>query len=139
MAPHLQRDIDRLENIQRRATTLVPHLSNLSYEERLKKLKLYKLDERRLRGDMIMVYKMLNGFINVDHTRFFNYKQYSGPRRHNFILENPAPPRLIMRDNTFSRRSIVPWNKLPHYVVNSTSVETFKMNYDKHTFPEFNI
>ena len=50
-----------IENVQRRATKLIPILSGLSYEERLKKLKLPTLKYRRLRGDMIEVFKILMG------------------------------------------------------------------------------
>ena len=33
--PYLRKDVDMLENIQRRATKLIPALRNLTYEERL--------------------------------------------------------------------------------------------------------
>ena len=44
-----------IENIQRRATKLIPGLSDLSYEDRLHRLKLPSLSYRRSRGDMIEV------------------------------------------------------------------------------------
>ena len=56
-APYHQKDIDALERIQRRATKLVPNLKNMSYENRLKSLKLYTLKTRRLRGELIEVFK----------------------------------------------------------------------------------
>ncbi len=54
--PHLKKHIEKLENVQRAATRWVPSLRDLGYEERLKKLQLTTLTERRERGDMIMLY-----------------------------------------------------------------------------------
>ena len=51
-APRLKRQIDSIENVQKRATRLIPGLKGLSYEERLRALKLPTLSYRRLRGDL---------------------------------------------------------------------------------------
>ena len=51
--------IEMLENVQRRATKLVPGLKDLEYEDRLRRLKLPTLAYRRLRGDLIEVYKVM--------------------------------------------------------------------------------
>ena len=50
-----------LEKIQRRATKLIPGLRYLTYEERLNECGLTTLETRRLRGDQIEVFKILNG------------------------------------------------------------------------------
>ncbi|XP_076034503.1 uncharacterized protein LOC143021104 [Oratosquilla oratoria] len=70
-SPQGRGDIERLEKIQRRATKLVPELSDLSYEVRLERLGLTTLEERRSRGDMIEVYKILNHYENIDADQFF--------------------------------------------------------------------
>ena len=56
--PRFIADVEILENVQRRATKLMPYFRELSYEERLKKLKLPTLVYRRLRGDMVEAYKL---------------------------------------------------------------------------------
>ena len=60
-SPRLSKHVTMLENVQRRATQLVPELKELNYEERLRTLKLPTLAYRRLRGDLIEVYKIMSG------------------------------------------------------------------------------
>ena len=64
-SPQFRKDIDAIERVQRRATRLVPGLARLSYEERLKETGVYTLERRRLRGDMIEMFKIMKG---VDKT-----------------------------------------------------------------------
>ena len=52
-APYLDKDIKVMEKIQRQATKMVPALRHLKYEDKLKKLGIYNLVARRLRGDLI--------------------------------------------------------------------------------------
>ena len=64
--PYRKKDIDMLVRIQRRATKMIPELKDLSYIERLKECGLTTLETRRLRGDQIDVFKILNGYDNID-------------------------------------------------------------------------
>ena len=60
-----------LEKIQGRATKLIPGLRDLTYEERLTECGLTTLDTRRLRGHQTKVFKILNGYENIDSNIFF--------------------------------------------------------------------
>ena len=46
--PHLRKDIDLLERVQRRATRVIDEFRGLTYEERLRELGLTTLETRRL-------------------------------------------------------------------------------------------
>ena len=63
-SPYYKKDIAMIEKVQRRATKLVKAFKNLDYAERLEKLKLTTLEERRLRGDLIQFFKFYSG-INI--------------------------------------------------------------------------
>jgi hypothetical protein len=58
--PYKQGLIKDLEKVQMRATKLVLSVKYLSYKDRLKKLKLPTLKFRRIRGDIIEMYKILS-------------------------------------------------------------------------------
>ena len=55
-----------MKDIKRRATRLVSGMTGLSYEDRLKKCNLFSLSRRRLRGDMIQVFKIIKGIDKID-------------------------------------------------------------------------
>ena len=59
--PYLKKDIEKLEKVQRRATKLISECRGLSYTDRLRVTGLTTLEQRRDRGDMIEVFKMLKG------------------------------------------------------------------------------
>ena len=56
-APYYKKDIQILENVQRRATKLVPWLRKYPYEIQLQKLGILLLGQRRIRGDLIETLK----------------------------------------------------------------------------------
>ena len=64
--PRYRIDKIQIEKVQSRATKLIPHLRHLSYEARLQALKLPSLDFRPRRGDMIQVFKIMNGLDRLD-------------------------------------------------------------------------
>ena len=65
-SPFRMKDIVTIENVQRSATKMLPGLKELSYKESLKILDIPTLVNRRIRGDMIEVYKILNGRYDQD-------------------------------------------------------------------------
>ena len=76
--PYRKKDIDMLERVQRRATKMIPKLRNISYEMRLKECGLTTLETRRLRGDQIEVFKILNGYENIDRNIFSQSRKREG-------------------------------------------------------------
>ena len=84
--PYRKKDIDMLERVQRRATKMIPKLRNISYEMRLKECGLTTLETRRLRGDQIEVFKILNGYENIDRNIFFTVKEERRTRGHGVTL-----------------------------------------------------
>jgi ribonuclease P/MRP protein subunit RPP40 len=60
-SPHSKKDIKILESVQRRATKLVSRYDNWSYADCLAVFGLTTLQERRVRGDMIQLFKFNRG------------------------------------------------------------------------------
>ena len=132
-SPFLKKDIIILEKVQRRATKLLAGITNLSYEERLRILQLTTLEDRRLRGDLIEMYKILNGLDSLNFESLFTRRVYQGLRGHTHMLEVKRCNYNI-RKYFFSNRVICMWNSLPNYIVSAPSVNCFKKYYDDYYF-----
>ena len=84
--PRLKKHIEAIENVQRRASKQIPGLSSLSYEDRLRKLKLPTLANRRSRGEMIELYKILTCKYDEDVYNFLRTRDGSTTRGHQYKL-----------------------------------------------------
>ena len=130
-SPHLCRDIDKMERVQRKATKMIQEIRNHSYQQRLKDLKLISLVQRRLRGQLIEAFKYLNRFNNVCPICLLEYD-------FNDRTRNNGKKLMVKRVNTSVAQHFPPinitttWNALLNDVVNSKTVNTFKNHLDAH-------
>ena len=118
--------IMKLEGVQRKITRVVKGLENLTYKNRLESLGLTTLLERRMRGDLIETFKIING-ISKYGNEFFNISERTG----NLLSRQISKTKSTKQLDFFSNRVIYYWNKLPTYVKNSVSINSFKNNLDK--------
>jgi len=129
-APHFKEDEELLERVQRRATRMMRGLEHLSYKERLRKLGLFSLKKRRLRGDLRNAYKYLKGGCQKDVAKLFSLVPSDRTRGNGHKLKH-RKIRLNMKKNFFPLRVTEHWNRLPRGAVFSPSLEIFKTRLDK--------
>ena len=131
--PHLAKDINALEKVQRRATRLIPAIRHLSYEERLRHLNLPTLQFRRLRSDLIQTFKIMSEIDTLDENtnctvcdnqKMFPLVQNSVTRGHSkkLVVTHHSGPRI----NFLTRRVTKVWNNLSNATVCAKSVVSFK-------------
>ena len=130
--PYLRKDIEMIERVQHRATRLVPGFAKLPYEERLRRLELTSLEDRRLRGDVIEAFKYMHKIYNVDESEMLPRHTQEGmmTRGHSLKLLKRSCNSQV-RANFFGLRVVNKWNLLPENVVASSSVNCFKGRYDR--------
>ena len=128
--PRLKTLSQEVERVQRRATGLLGSLKNLSYSDRLKKLKLPSLEHRRKRGDMIDAYKYIHDHYDCDRP-LLPMSGMTHTRGHSLKLKRNFS-RLDVRKYFFSQRIVSLWNSLPEEVVTAPSINSFKARLDRH-------
>ena len=129
--PFNRADEKLVERVQRRATRMVSDIRHLCYEERLRSLTLPSLYYRRKRGDMIYLYQIFSGGIDVNPDTFFIRVSDGITRGHPFKVLKPRATCRVRR-SVLSVRAVNDWNSLPAEVVCSTSLNSFKSSLDAH-------
>ena len=113
-----------IENVQRRATKQLPCCKDMEYNDRLKYLDLPCLAYRRIRGDIIEVYKMMNQKYDQEleiplipackvHNRDHRNSQYTLHR---------SKIKTTARKLSFKNRVVHFWNELPAKVKEAPSI-----------------
>ena len=114
-----------------------------SYDEKLKDAKLMLLKERRMRGDLIEVFKVMKGISKVDKNNWFDMvtPEQRETRQNTVVNEEGERERrewvikkerfrLEVRKNFFTVRVVDAWNNLPATVKNASNVNMFKSRID---------
>ncbi len=122
-----------MERIQRLATRMVKGMRELPYEDRLRRLNIFSLERRRLRGDLILAYNIFHGHLDLSRAEVFEAPSERNLRGHDFKLR-PRRFRFLRRKAAFSVRLPISWNKLPMEIVNSITLDIFKRFLDSAWF-----
>ena len=75
--PKRKTDIDELERVLKRATKLIPELSNKNCSDRLKNLNLPILKYRHYRGHKIELFKIIKGMYDQTYVPHFDFIELS--------------------------------------------------------------
>ena len=98
-----------------------------SYEDRLLKLDILSLETRRIRYDLILLYKIIYGLSDLQFSDYFRF--HSPPyhfRGHQLKVQPTINFKSTQWQNTFFVRAPKYWNKLPQDVVTCLSLNLFE-------------
>ena len=149
-SPKLKKEKNLIEQVQRRATRLVPELKGKTYPERLQALQLETLQYRRVRADVLETFRIMSGAhqVNLDT----HCHRCPGPGKHMFTkslstttrghsMKLQAQKSVGIRHSFFSERVLNIWNSLDQDTINSPNINIFKsrINNQLERFcPKFN-
>jgi hypothetical protein len=125
--------MDMLEKVQRASIKVGP-LRKLNYSARLAKLELTTLKIRRLRGDLIQLFRYYNRFDNLSMPYSPKFNQ-SSTRGHRFKFIQERCLHASRQQFLFNRMASI-WNRLPETIINVKSVNEFKNAIDQFDFWE---
>ena len=130
MVPLFSKDINKLEKIQKRFTTIAFNRCNIpftSYEDRLQKIGYLSLQNRRLLLDLVYLYKIIHRLCEL---KFDDYFTSSRPqynlRSHSFQIKPKLNYKSSHFHNSFFHRVPSSWNGLPSAIIESKSLSNFK-------------
>jgi len=133
MEPTLYEGQTFVGEVQHRFTHLFPDLRKLDYYKRLEYLKLWSLEERWNRADLIEAFKLHKGLTDVPYTTFFQLAADSSTRGHSWKISNLAnlTARPICINYFFLYKVINRWNSLPEEAIQVDSINSFKRHLQK--------
>ena len=129
--PHTQSSIYNLERIQRKAARFVSnnYQRYSSVTAMMRQLNWPTLEQRRYEAKAIMMYKILNDLVQVNHSDLVYNSSVT--RGHSLRLLHILT-RVDVYSYSFFPSTIRIWNKLPEDIVISPSLDLFKLKLYNH-------
>jgi hypothetical protein len=124
--PYTARNINKIERVQKRMCKMISGVRHLSYQQQLEALNILSLQARRLRFQLISVFKIYKQSTNVRFSDFFSLAKSKMTRGHNAAV-NIKHAYTNYRLNFFTLSILEIWNKLPQTVIDSPNLLTFKI------------
>ena len=136
-SPSAKGEIKAIESVQRKFTRRLCQKTNIrftSYEDRLHKLNLESLQVRRIKNDLIFLFKILNNYVDINFSDLFQNaeRRTHNLRRPSHYISRQKLAHYEIRNNFFSYRVIKYWNSLPENLVASETLESFKYKMKKY-------
>ena len=133
-SPHQLYLIQKIERVQKYFTRRALHGAGLHYKERFQVLNLESLEIRRIKSDVKLCFKIVNGLCDLDPSKFFELLPQSfGTRGHSMKLIKPICYTNCQL-NFFSSRVVNYWNSLPPDIVNAVSFGSFVNRLNSHAW-----
>ena len=127
--------IKKIERVQRRFTKRIPSVSSLSYCDRLKALCLDSLEYRRVRYDLVMMYRIMHDLVDLDRDSLITLS--SNVTRNSHLKIYKPTSTSAARSKFMCVRSINAWNSLPEEIRTSSSIFSFKRRLLSHGLESF--
>ena len=127
--PYAEGDINKIEKVQRRATKIPYETREKPYQVRCLLLGIQQLEARRTRGDLIQFFKIEKSLDIVNWTNKPIRIEGRGEKRPQ--IRRDIVHHGLQRHHFFYNRIADTWNGLSDELVNSPTVNSFKINLDK--------
>lgn len=134
-SPHCIKHISAIESVQRSFTKRLPGLQDLTYPQRLQALNLESLELRRLKADLVYLYKILFKLVDTDLINIFKFSTYSSTRGHPYKLVIPLAKTDTFK-YFFTSRTVKVWNDLH---ADFSSLNCFKISLTHNNLKKFLI
>ena len=127
-SPYTQKDIDMVEQVQRREARLIfNNYSRLaSVSEMLTDLNWATLTHNRKEQKAVMLYKIVHLLVDIPASNYLTPTTTSGITRghHKRFLQPSSTVNAYL--HSFFPSSIKIWNRLPNNIVDSTNINQFR-------------
>jgi len=134
-SPHCKKHILAIESVQRSFTKRLPGLQNLTYPKRLERLNLETLEIRRLKADLILLYKIIFRLVDTELVHSFKPSTYASTRGHPYKLIVPTFKTDYCK-YFFTCRLIHIWNNID---ANFSSLLSFRNSLNKVDLSKFTV
>lgn len=129
-SPYFKKDVQKLEQVQQQYTKRIFQRCNipfLSYPDRLKKINLLSLQHRRIKFDLILMFKIINNLSELKFEDYFYFQKCNYSLRNNLTKIRPKEKfKGKVWTGSFFSRAPDYWNKLDNLTVSAKSLNVFK-------------
>jgi hypothetical protein len=125
--PYTQADINKLQQVQRRAARYVTHRfhNTSSPTAMLEELGWEDLEARRKKMKLCMFYKIHHHLVNIQMPQYIHPASIRARRTHNLTYFE-IPTMTDYYRHSFFPSTVILWNNLPAEVVTAPTLEAFK-------------
>ena len=135
--PYYKKDIVKVESVQRKAARfcIQNYQQTASVTDMIKELGWDSLESRSKKARLNLMYKLAHRLINIDTVNHLeSHSEMRTRGSHSFKYRIPKFYKDVFKFSFFPR-TIKVWNSLSDTIVNSDSVEVFKVNRKSYTCP----